>query len=410
MRVKFFIIFILFGASSLFSQNDGLFFKPDSGRRVTRHAMGGIFADSNGAVYLYATKEGGGTDLYISENGLDFDSVDINEYPDFRALRLKDGRFAKFNFIRGEPFGVLKMSVSDDGRTFTVLKDTLFIFPDNDSINDALGYHTKFYDKTGGICLVYLAGGVDNARFIHTSPGDPNYIFGDYRTNIFHDSTLGRGYTYVDPYGILLPDGRLRVITMNQHGPPAPPAARKGTIYTFTSYDNGETWQQDPDYRLRYDSFTEFEVYSLNDPKLVRLPDGRFRIYVAALIKEGENDFEYSVISATSYEGPNGVNDEDNHQINDFRLSNGKPNPFSKSGGGTSIEYRLPVNGEVEINVYNLLGQKVRTLVKGNQTAGIHNVYWRGKDDAGETLPSGIYIYTMTTPQFIQSKKIIFMK
>jgi len=89
----------------------------------------------------------------------------------------------------------------------------------------------------------------------------------------------------LDPNALLLPDGHIRVVTMNPHGPPAPPLARIGTISTFTSTDHGRTWIKDPDYRLQYDSFTEWNVYSLKDPKLILLPDGRYRIYLASMIK-----------------------------------------------------------------------------------------------------------------------------
>ncbi len=271
-----FNIFIFLNVSSLFSQNNELFFVPDSGKRVDGGAMGGgVYIDENGKVYLYST-DGSNQNLFIAEDGLNFTKVNINDYPDYRTLLMPDGTFIRFDVVFENDIAHLKVNRSTDGFHFQRDSVSVFTFPETDFAVQNV-YHTQFFNSLGGICFIYLGGEEDNARSIYSPPGD-EINFGDYHSNIFSDSALGRSFTYVDPKGMMLPDGRLRVITMNQHGPPAPPAARKGTIYMFTSTDNGETWTQDPDYRLRYDSFTEFDVYSLNDPKLVQLPAGEYEV------------------------------------------------------------------------------------------------------------------------------------
>jgi len=77
-----------------------------------------------------------------------------------------------------------------------------------------------------------------------------------------------------------------------------------------------------------------------------------------------------------------------------YQLRQNRPNPFNPS---TTIVYYLPDVGyqpaEVEIVIYNLLGQKVRTLVKERKYPGEHRVSWDGKDDQGNDLASGIYFY-----------------
>jgi hypothetical protein len=78
------------------------------------------------------------------------------------------------------------------------------------------------------------------------------------------------------------------------------------------------------------------------------------------------------------------------------------PNPFNPT---TTINYQLPENGLVTIKVYDMLGKEVATLVDGNRTAGYHNVTF----DASR-LTSGIYIYTITANNFVQSKKMLLMK
>lgn len=83
------------------------------------------------------------------------------------------------------------------------------------------------------------------------------------------------------------------------------------------------------------------------------------------------------------------------------------PNPFNPS---TIIRYHLPVSGPVSLKIYNLLGQEVYTLVHGAQQAGRYEVRWDGKDNYGNAVASGIYIYRLTTGNIVQSKKMILIR
>ncbi len=65
------------------------------------------------------------------------------------------------------------------------------------------------------------------------------------------------------------------------------------------------------------------------------------------------------------------------------------PNPFNSS---TVISYELPQSGMVELVIYNLLGQKVRTLMAEAKPAGDHHVQWDGRDDTEQAVPGGIYL------------------
>ncbi len=85
-----------------------------------------------------------------------------------------------------------------------------------------------------------------------------------------------------------------------------------------------------------------------------------------------------------------------------FILHPNFPNPFNPV---TQISYQLPTTTEVEITVYNLLGEKIRTLVKGRQSAGLHRITF----DAAN-LPSGCYLYRMKTPQFQETRKMLLLK
>ena len=85
-----------------------------------------------------------------------------------------------------------------------------------------------------------------------------------------------------------------------------------------------------------------------------------------------------------------------------LQLAQNYPNPFgsdalSRATGTltTTIEYTLTQNSPVELRVYNVRGQLVRTLVNGEQNAGKQIIRWDGRDDAGQNLPSGAYLYRL---------------
>ncbi len=90
-----------------------------------------------------------------------------------------------------------------------------------------------------------------------------------------------------------------------------------------------------------------------------------------------------------------------------FLLSQNRPNPFNPV---TSIEYSLPARSHVVLEVYNLLGQKVTTLVNEEQEAGAHQAIWDGKDKVGNSVSSGIYFYRMKAENFSEVKKMVLMK
>jgi hypothetical protein len=115
-------------------------------------------------------------------------------------------------------------------------------------------------------------------------------------------------------------------------------------------------------------------------------------------LKQIDNDgsFEYSNIVEVEIEQPKY-----------FELFQNYPNPFNPE---TTIKYSLSENAEVQLSVYNILGENVATLVNENQTAGIHNVQFNA---AG--LASGIYIYrlkikSVVGKNFAVQKKMIVMK
>lgn len=90
-----------------------------------------------------------------------------------------------------------------------------------------------------------------------------------------------------------------------------------------------------------------------------------------------------------------------------FALLNNYPNPFNAS---TIIPYSLPRATDVKLEIFNLLGQRVRVLVNERQSAGHEKVIWDGKDDKGMDVSSGIYLYRLQTKEHSDSKKMVLMR
>lgn len=91
----------------------------------------------------------------------------------------------------------------------------------------------------------------------------------------------------------------------------------------------------------------------------------------------------------------------------EFQLSQNYPNPFNPT---TVIDYTLPSDCEVKLTIYNILGQKVRTLVDSFQKAGSQRIIWDGKNDNGKEAASGIYFYRLKVGEFRDVKKMIIIK
>ena len=92
--------------------------------------------------------------------------------------------------------------------------------------------------------------------------------------------------------------------------------------------------------------------------------------------------------------------------VNNTLLGN-YPNPFNPE---TTISFSLKENGPVLLDIYNLKGQKVKTLVNEVMTSGKHNVVWNGTDENNRSVASGVYFYKMRNGKFSSTKKMILMK
>lgn len=89
-----------------------------------------------------------------------------------------------------------------------------------------------------------------------------------------------------------------------------------------------------------------------------------------------------------------------------FMLKQNYPNPFNPT---TVIQYQLSKNSMVTLEVFNFIGQRIKTLVQQNQPSGIHMQIWDGTNDYGEIVPTGVYFYQLHSGTFSETKKMLLM-
>jgi hypothetical protein len=104
-----------------------------------------------------------------------------------------------------------------------------------------------------------------------------------------------------------------------------------------------------------------------------------------------------------------GIEDDERGDIlpYQFELSQNYPNPFNPM---TTIEYSLPERAQVTIEIFNVLGQRVRTLVNDTKSSGSYRIEWNGSDDAGRPVSTGVYLYRFQAGDVVQTKKMLLIK
>ena len=99
--------------------------------------------------------------------------------------------------------------------------------------------------------------------------------------------------------------------------------------------------------------------------------------------------------------------DDITYTPNEFNLAQNYPNPFNPT---TEISFTMDNASEVNLTIYNMLGQQVKVLANTLLTAGTHNYTWDGRDELGDVASTGVYLYTLTGSEQTITKKMALMK
>ena len=127
---------------------------------------------------------------------------------------------------------------------------------------------------------------------------------------------------------------------------------------------------------------------------------GTWYYWLENLDLNGSTDF-HGPISVTLTDGDN----PDNPLIPDFpSLKSIYPNPFMSSA---TVSFELTKAGKVQLEVFNLKGEKVRTLVSGEKASGMYLIPWDGKDNFNRNCSAGIYFVKMTSGEFMATRKLV---
>ena len=88
-------------------------------------------------------------------------------------------------------------------------------------------------------------------------------------------------------------------------------------------------------------------------------------------------------------------------------MGNNYPNPFNPE---TSFDFSIFKHEEVEISVYDITGRLVQDLVNGSVSEGYHSVVWDGRDNSGQQVSAGLYLYTLKSNGMTSHAKMVLMK
>ncbi len=171
------------------------------------------------------------------------------------------------------------------------------------------------------------------------------------------------------------------------------PALEMGLEPASSSFSAIADWNLNPELEAQENSSAATD-YGYSDASV---EPGQIYCYrIEAVDLDGSREFYEQSVFVESIDRPA-----------DFVLEGNVPNPFNPV---TTISFLLPVDTAVELAVYNMMGQKVRTLLSGEMSWGRHQVLWDGTNDAGQQVASGSYVYRLHSESFSQANKMILLK
>jgi hypothetical protein len=145
-----------------------------------------------------------------------------------------------------------------------------------------------------------------------------------------------------------------------------------------------------------------------NDSSLHNKPIPTGEVNIVGILQQYKTSMPYNAgyqilpLDSSGIQLVTGVDDMKGNIVRTYQLEQNYPNPFNPS---TKIRFSIPQAGTVKLTVFNILGEKVQTLINEEMSAGTHSV-----DFMASNLSSGIYIYRIESGSFTQTKKMTLLK
>ncbi len=172
-------------------------------------------------------------------------------------------------------------------------------------------------------------------------------------------------------------------------------------IFASTYSDQADTFYTKRNLKL---NFEEFDVYYVFSPKLIDSSsifiEGDIMRIVPYFPLTEKDKFSFNPLKLLDVENRTLL-------VNEYKLFNCYPNPFNLS---INIKLQIPEKGKLSLDIYDILGRKVRTLFENQIEPGTYDLSWDGRDDWGKVMPSGVYFIRMRVNQFLGVKKTILLK
>ena len=232
-----------------------------------------------------------------------------------------------------------------------------------------------------------------------SNPSSPTKI-GEFTTGSLTKTVHVQGnYAYIANY-----ENGLRILDIRN------PEMPTEVGYFYTETQAFDVWASDS-FAYIADGYSGLRIIDIRTPS-APVEVGFFSPEGGAISVLGSNDYVYITTGNNSlYILQNdlvvGISDRRQVLPRGFTLEQNTPNPFNPA---TTIQYTLATGGEVELRIFNTLGQPIRTLVQGRQPAGHYQVRWDGRDDSGAPVASGIYFYVLRHGDGWQTRKMVLLR
>ena len=425
---------LLIGISSLcFSQNNWIYYNK-------------VSDETSGYFSVWRIDENGENETLVSEQGYLLDISDNGEY----ILLSQYGYLALLNTESGilDGLGIQAQSFSAKFTSSSSLlvyatQTELYLFDSatNQSllISDNLSYESNFYySPTHGLIFFYEQNNIckydisNQEKIILSDNGQS--AGGD---GISYLSCSESGFVYYECNGSVGGyDGVPQICRVNYNGGSPPEQITNEFLFLFAPISNNSPQEKiaissivDEGHEFRsaiqlFDSYTGNldNLTTLEGTLVVSKTWAKDSNYLYLSSYSDDFDFEsykiwkYDLLNDTLEQFLNGTNpillqNEElsikNNILNKFNIYQNYPNPFNPT---TTLQYDLPMDGLVNITIYDMLGNVINQLVNEVQNSGYKTVKWNATNNQGQPVSAGVYLYSIETGDFRKTKKMILLK